>query len=98
MSAAAEGLAADLVAPLFTMDERYAALTRAHALLRTAWRHGQVRMLVRQGPNELWACAIHEYPGINVVRLSFSGELVARSSPGAPLQLAPDLVAALMRR
>lgn len=82
---------AEQVSRLFTLHERQAALARAHALLRTAWRQGQVAMLVSQGPNELQALAIHEYPGVNTVRLSFTGELVARSLPGQPQVLAPSL-------
>jgi hypothetical protein len=82
---------AEQVARLFSLHERHMALHRAHSLLRTAWRHGQVPMLVSQGPNELQAIAIHEYPGVNTVRLSFTGELVARSLPGRPLALVPSL-------
>jgi hypothetical protein len=67
--------------------ERLAALRIAHDVLRESWPRVQVPCQVRLGPNQLDATAVLHFPGIVRVTLRLTGELVAQSKPGRPLDL-----------
>lgn len=75
------------VASHATTSERLAALQVADAVLRQGWPRLQAHCRVCIGPNTLDAVAAFHYPGFVRVTLRYTGEPVAQSVPGRPVDL-----------
>ncbi len=71
--------------------ERVTALRVGAAVLRARWPKVQADCLVDIGVNMVNACVNMEWPGVIRVTTRYTGDLIAQSLPGRPLELDPSV-------
>ena len=81
----------------FTSAERIQALNVGAAALQAAFPRLRATIRVVQGPNVLDAAAGFGWPGVVLVTLRYTGQVVAQSLPGKPEALDDGAMVAVYR-